>query len=67
MYLTCDDMRCAGDHAVYRWTLEGHHAQTGNFVCAAGWEEWDLAPDMTILASRGWFDAEDYQRQIDGG
>jgi uncharacterized protein (TIGR02246 family) len=66
LHLICDDMRVAGSHAVYRWTLEGHHVETGNFVRAHGWEEWDLDPAMQITRSLGWFDAEDYQRQIDG-
>lgn len=64
--LTCDDIRSTGTHAVYRWTLEGHHVETKNFCKVAGWEEWDLDADMQILHSLGWFDAEDYQRQIDG-
>jgi len=62
----CDDVRVAGDHAIFVWTLEGHHAATRNFVKARGWEEWGLNPDLQIRRSAGWFDAADYQRQIDG-
>jgi len=62
----CDGVRIAGDHVVFLWTLEGHHAETKNFVRAAGWEEWTLTPNLKIQSSLGWFDAEDYQRQIDG-
>lgn len=64
--LTCDAIRTNGDHAVYMWTLEGHHTETKNFVKASGWEEWDLDGDQQIIASKGWFDAETYQAQIDG-
>lgn len=62
----CDLMRKAGSHAVFIWTLEGHHAETKNHVVAGGWEEWELDDDMKVLSSKGWFDADDYQRQIDG-
>lgn len=64
--LSRDFVRLAGDHAVYGWTLEGHHAETGNFVTAHGWEEWDLDENGLILNSLGWFDALDYDRQVDG-
>ncbi len=62
----CDMMRWAGTHAIFVWTLEGHHSETGNHVVARGWEEWDLIEETKIQSSRGWFDTEDYQRQIDG-
>lgn len=62
----CDSARIAGDHAIFVWTLEGHHAQTGNFVKVGGWEEWDLDANGKVARSLGWFDAEDYTRQIEG-
>lgn len=62
----CDMLRWAGSHAIFVWTLEGHHAQTGNHVVARGWEEWELTADNKVKSSLGWFDADDYQRQIDG-
>lgn len=62
----CDDVRAAGDHVIFVWTLEGRHAETRNFVKARGWEEWDLTPTLKVRRSLGWFDAADYQRQIDG-
>jgi len=62
----CDLVRSGGSHALFVWTLEGHHAETKNHVKAAGWEEWDLDDALLVVASRGWFDADDYQRQIDG-
>ena len=65
--LTCDFARIAGDHGVYGWTLEGHHARTGNFVRASGWEEWDLDGDCRITNLLGWFDSADYDRQVGGG
>ncbi len=32
----------------------------------SGWEEWELNDDMKITSSLGWFDADSYQRQVDG-
>ena len=64
--LTCDEIRVAGDHAVFVWTFTGHDAGTGNGLRVRGWEEWDLGADMKVSASRGWFDAEDYARQVEG-
>ncbi|WP_343082131.1 hypothetical protein [Ostreiculturibacter nitratireducens] len=65
--LVCDEIRCAGSHAVYIWTLTGHHSQTGNPLKVHGWEEWDLGDDLKVKASRGWFDAEEYARQAGTG
>ncbi|HEY5646653.1 MAG TPA: SgcJ/EcaC family oxidoreductase [Pseudomonadales bacterium] len=64
--LTCDEVRAAGSHAVYMWTFTGHHATTGRPLTVRGWEEWDLDEDGRIAASRGWFDAQDYARQVAG-
>ena len=65
--LTCHTRLITPDHAVYGWTFEGHHKDTGRHVKFDGWEEWDIAEDGTVQASLGWFDAESYQRQVDGG
>ncbi|MEL6618700.1 MAG: nuclear transport factor 2 family protein [Pseudomonadota bacterium] len=65
--LSCDAVRAAGDHLVYVWTFTGHDASTGHPLTVRGWEEWDLAPDGKVQASRGWFDAADYARQAAGG
>lgn len=64
--LTCDSIRGAGDHVIYVWTFTGHDAKTGNPLTIEGWEEWDLNADMKVQASRGWFDAEEYARQVAG-
>ena len=62
--LVCDGVRAAGDHIVYLWTFTGTHARTKNPLRIAGWEEWDLDQDHKVRASRGWFDADDYARQV---
>ena len=64
--LTCDEVRCSGNHVVYVWTFTGHDATTGRPLNIRGWEEWELGEDLKVMASRGWFDAEDYARQAGG-
>ena len=66
LHLTCDGVRGAGTHVVYMWTFTGHHAETGNPLNVSGWEEWDLNDDMKVTSSLGWFDGEDYDRQVQG-
>ena len=62
-----DDIRHSGDHAIFVWTLEGKHSETGNSVKVGGWEEWTLGDDLKVQQSFGWFDAEDYDRQVADG
>jgi uncharacterized protein (TIGR02246 family) len=62
--LVCDDVRQAGDHIAFFWTFTGTHAGTKNRVRVAGWEEWDIDADGKISSSRGWFDAQNYAKQI---
>jgi len=66
LHLTCDGIRAAGDHVVYLWTFTGHHAETGHPLKVAGWEEWELNDSMKVTAALGWFDGEDYDRQVAG-
>lgn len=66
LVLQNEGIRSAGNHVVYLWRFRGHHAETGNPLNVSGWEEWDLNDDMKITSSLGWFDADDYQRQVDG-
>ena len=65
--LVCDGVRCAGDHVIYLWTFTGTHAATKLSLRVVGWEEWDVDADLKVTASRGWFDADDYARQVAGG
>jgi uncharacterized protein (TIGR02246 family) len=67
MVLTVDNLRTAGNHVMFGWLLEGKHVETGNQVSVPGWEEWDLDEDLKVETSLGWFDAEDYERQIREG
>lgn len=63
----CDEVRVAGSNALFSWTLEGHHSQTGNHVKVPGWEEWELTDAGEVAVSRGRFDAAEYDRQVQGG
>ncbi len=67
LHLVCDGVRLAGDHVAYLWTFTGHHAGTKNPLRIVGWEEWDFDDEMKVRASRGWYDAPDYARQVAGG
>ena len=64
--LQCDEIRCAGTHALYVWTFTGHDATSGRPVTVRGWEEWDLTSELEVKSSRGWYDADDYARQVAG-
>ena len=67
LHLICDGVRVADDHMVYLWTFTGHHAKTAAPLSITGWEEWDLDADQRVQASRGWYDADDYESQVKGG
>ncbi len=67
LIVKCDLFRDGGDHAVFIWTLEGHHSETKNFVRVGGWEEWDLTETGEVAASKGWFDGAEYDRQVASG
>ena len=67
LVVRCDEVRTAGDHVLFAWTLEGHHARTKHVVKVGGWEEWNLDADHKITSSLGWFDASEYERQIAHG
>lgn len=60
----CHETRHAGDRAVFIWTLEGNHAETGNFVSLPGWHEWELDDNMQVKRCKGFFDAAELERQI---
>ncbi|MGC3940614.1 nuclear transport factor 2 family protein [Roseobacter sp. EG26] len=66
LLLTSGGIRAAGNHVIFIWTFTGHHAETGNPLDVSGWEEWELDESLKITSSQGWFDAEDYQMQVDG-
>jgi len=66
LVLVCDEIRSAGSRAIYVWTFTGHHATTRRPLKVRGWEEWELDGDLKVKASLGWYDADDYARQVEG-
>lgn len=64
--LTCDSILVADHHMVYAWTFQGTLAETGKTVRFSGWEEWDLDDDLQVTKSLGWYDVDDYNRQVAG-
>jgi predicted ester cyclase len=64
LHLTMDGLSVDGDHATYRWTLEGTYAGAGKRVRISGYEEWLIGGDGLISRSLGHFDAEEYARQL---
>ncbi|WP_120499450.1 nuclear transport factor 2 family protein [Roseovarius sp. EL26] len=62
--LRLDNTFIAGHHAVYVWTFQGTQVNTGKYVEFQGWEEWELDENLKVKSSKGWFDAEDYERQL---
>lgn len=61
-----DSIRSSGTHAVYKWTLAGTYSATGNHVEVSGWEYWRNSIEGLVVESVGHFDADEYQRQVDG-
>lgn len=53
---------------IYRWTLTGTSAGpggNGKRVRISGFEEWLFGDDGLVAESHGYFDAADYQRQLE--
>ncbi|MEH6360296.1 MAG: nuclear transport factor 2 family protein [Amylibacter sp.] len=67
MVLKCETVMIADHHMVYGWTFEGHHKETKKFVSIKGWEEWDFDENMKVKSSLGWYDAQEYERQVAEG
>ena len=62
--LVCDGVRLEGTHMLYLWTFSGTHSGTGRRLKITGWEEWELGDDLKVTASRGWFDRDEWARQV---
>jgi nuclear transport factor 2 (NTF2) superfamily protein len=69
MAVLMDEVAANGERAIYRWTLIGSNTGpggTGRKVRISGFEEWQFDADGLIAESLGHFDAEEYQRQLEG-
>jgi len=65
-----DEVRAAGNRAVFMWTLEGTNSGpggSGHAVKISGWEAWLLSDAVRVSVSDGRFDAVEYERQLAEG
>ena len=64
-----EQLLVAGDSAFFVWTLTGTNTGpggTGRSVRVSGIEVWKMGESGLIESSRGYYDADAYQRQITG-
>ena len=69
MILTMDSLSMQNGTYRYYWTFKGTNTGpggTGNKVDFSGFEEWTMNEEGLIEKSIGTFDAEDYQKQLEG-
>jgi predicted ester cyclase len=69
MELTMDSLTAENGTYRYYWTFKGTNTGpggTGNRVDFSGFEEWTMNDQRLIQKSIGTYDAEDYQRQLNG-
>ena len=65
-----DDLILKGNKVEYHWTLIGTNSGpggTGNRVRISGFEVWQIGSDELISRSHGYFDNDEYQRQLRSG
>jgi len=56
-----------GERVLYHWTLLGTNTGpggTGNHVQISGYEDWRFGADGLVAESKGHFDSDEYQRQL---
>ncbi len=69
MELTMDSLTVENGTYRYYWTFKGTNtgpSGTGNKVDFSGFEEWTINDKGLVQKSVGTYDAEDYQRQLNG-
>lgn len=70
LLIRMDRLDVDGGRIAYHWTLTGTNTApggTGKRVRISGYEEWRIGKDGLIAASKGHFDAAEYQRQLKAG
>lgn len=66
-FLTFDRLEPKGGRVLYHWTLAGTNngpGGTGKPVRISGYEDWKIGPDGLIAESKGYYDAADWDRQV---
>ena len=62
-----DRLEPRGSRVLYHWTFIGTNTGpngTGHPVQISGYEDWKLGPDGLIAESKGHYDAQDWDRQV---
>jgi len=62
-----DRLEPKGDRVLYHWTFTGTNTGpggTGNQVRISGYEDWKIGSDGLIADSKGHYDAQDWDRQV---
>ena len=65
-----DDVVSKGDTVEFRWTFTGTNTGpggTGKSVRISGFEEWTLGEDGRVVESKGNYDSNEYDRQLEHG
>jgi predicted ester cyclase len=68
--VSMDDLVFNDETVEYHWTFTGTNtgpSGTGNSVRISGFEEWRFGDDGLVVESRGQYDQEDYDRQLEHG
>ena len=69
MIVTMDSLVNESDKIQFHWTLIGTNTGpqgTGNKVHISGYEEWTLNKDGLVQVSKGNFNEDEYNRQLEG-
>jgi len=69
MIVSMDSLVTKSNKTRFYWTLTGTNSVpggTGNKVKISGFEEWTLSEEGLVQVSKGRFNAEEYNRQLNG-
>lgn len=69
LVLRVDSFRTSGTYLVFLWTVEGTYTGAegaGRRVRFSGWEQSRLTEDGLVAESLGYYDADAYERQLNG-
>lgn len=65
-----DDLVFKDETVEYHWTFTGTNTGpggTGKWVRISGYEEWTLGDDGLVVESQGYYDQDEYDRQLEHG
>ena len=62
-----DDLVVGDETVEYHWTFTGTSADTGKAVRISGFEKWAFGEEGLVVQSRGTYDQDEYDRQLEHG